>query len=126
MKRKKAPVKENVKEKGIGKEAPPSGHRSTDRFVANPVVSCRAEGDGAILFNADTDNTTLINGTGLATWYYIATPRSLDEIVSHLLATFRDIPDKTAVIRDADAFISDLLPEFIVEVDAGAGKSSSR
>ena len=120
MKQKKVPAKKDVK------KATSRGHRSTDRFVANPVVSCRAEGEGASLFNADTDNTTLINGTGLATWHYLATPQSLDEIASHLLATFRDIPDKSAVIRDADAFVSDLLPEFIVEVDAGAGKSPIR
>jgi Coenzyme PQQ synthesis protein D (PqqD) len=122
MKRKKVPADKDIKEK----EATPSGHHSKDRFVANPVVSCRAEGEGAILFNADTDNTTLINGTGLATWHYLAKPRSLDEIASYLLATFRDVPDKAAVIRDADVFISDLLPEFILEVDAGAGKSPAR
>jgi hypothetical protein len=122
MKRKKEPVKEKVKET----KAPSSGHRGTDRFVANPVVSCRAEEGGGILFNADTDNTTLINNTGLVTWHYLAEPRSLDEIVSHLQAIFRNIPDKAAVARDADAFVSDLLPEFIMEVDAGAGKSPAR
>ena len=120
MKRKKVPAKKDVK------EATRSGHRGTDRFVANPVVSCRVEGDGAILFNADTDNTTLINSTGLVTWHYLAKPRSLDEIAAHLQATFRDIPDPAALIKDADTFVSDLLPEFILEVDAGAGKSPSR
>ncbi|MGB9176207.1 MAG: hypothetical protein WCB46_05660 [Methanoregula sp.] len=120
MKRKKLPIKEDVI------EVKQSEHRSKDRFVANPVVSCRAEGDGAILFNADTDTTTLINGTGLTTWYYLAQPRSLDEIASHLQATFRDTPDIAAVIRDAETFICTLHPEYILEVDAGAGISPDR
>jgi hypothetical protein len=120
MKRKKSPGKEDVN------EVKQSEHRSTDRFVANPVVSCRAEGDGAILFNADTDTTTLINGTGLTAWYYLEKPRSLDELASHLLETFRETPDKAAVIRDADTFICALHPDYILEVDAGAGISPVR
>ena len=120
MKQEKVPGKED------SLEIKRSEHHSTDRFVANPSVSCRTEGDGAILFNADTDTTTLINGTGLTTWHYLAQPRSLDEIASHLLASFRDTPDKSAVIRDTDTFMCALHPEYILEVDAGAGISSDR
>jgi hypothetical protein len=95
----------------------------TGTFIANPVVSCRTEGeDGALLFNPDTDNTILINSTGLSVWTFLAQPRTIDDIVSHLTALFGGNLDHSAVKEDVETFIPELAPDFISELDADAAK----
>jgi hypothetical protein len=95
-------------------------------FIANPVVSCRTEGeDGAVLFNPDTDDTLLINSTGLSVWTFLAKPHSIDDIVSYLTSSFGGNLDHSAVKQDVETFISELAPDFISEVDADAAKLRS-
>ena len=38
------------------------------RYAVNPAVSLREELDGALLYNPDTDEVLLINGTGRLIW----------------------------------------------------------
>ena len=95
-------------------------------FIANPVVSCRTEGeDGAILFNPDTDNTIMINFTGLSVWTFLAQPHSIDDIVSYLTTLFGGNLSHSAVKKDVETFIPELVPDFISEVDADAAKLHS-
>ena len=95
----------------------------TGIFIADPVVSCRTEGeDGALLFNPDTDNTIMINSTGLSVWTFLAQPRTIDDIVSHLITLFGGNLDYSAVRQDVEAFIPELAPDFISEVDADGAK----
>jgi hypothetical protein len=82
------------------------------RIVADPVVSCRPEEDGALLFNPDTDTTLLINTTGLVVWQFLKTPHTVGEITAHLMEACGAIPDKSAVRTDVEAFIHDLAPDF--------------
>jgi len=100
------------------------GH--TVRIIANPVVSCRPEGDGGLLFNPDTDTVLLINSTGLVVWSYLTKPRSLEEIALHLMTMFCDTRDKPAVTRDVEAFFTDLTPDFIAQDGADEKEPKTR
>lgn len=104
---------------------PDKKHKDTDktginlnkRITANPVVSCRIEGDdGALLFNADTDNTLLINPTGIMVWNFINQPRMVEEIVEYITKSYSNSPDQASVRKDIETFITDLAPDFIAEV----------
>ena len=87
------------------------------KIVANPNVSCRTEGDdGALLFNADTDNTLLINPTGIMVWNFISEPRTVAEIVGYISRSYSNSPDHASVRKDIEAFVTDLAPDFISEV----------
>jgi hypothetical protein len=87
------------------------------RITANPVVSCRVEGDdGALLFNADTDNTLLINPTGIMVWNFISQPRTVKEIVAYIIKSYSNGPDQASVRKDIETFVTDLAPDFIAEV----------
>ena len=98
----------------------------TGKVAANPTVSCRIEGgDGALLFNPDTDNTLLINPVGLSVWTFLAQPHTVDDIVSYLTTLFSDNPDHSVVKQDVETFICELVPDFVSEVDADAAKLRS-
>jgi|WetSurMetagenome_2_1015567.scaffolds.fasta_scaffold1684842_1 hypothetical protein len=87
------------------------------RFAANPVVSCRIEGEaGAILFNADIDGTLLINPTGIVIWNFLAGPKSIDEIVGHITKAFSKTTDSAAIRKDIESFVTELAPDYIQEV----------
>jgi len=95
-------------------------------FIANPVVSYRTEGeDSALLFNPDTDDTILVNSTGLSVWTFLAQPRTVDDIASYLTKLFGGNLDHSAVKKDVETFIPELVPDFISEVDADAAKLHS-
>jgi hypothetical protein len=87
------------------------------RVIANPVVSCRTEGDdGALLFNPDNDSALLINPTGILVWNFIGQPRTIDEIVEYITTLFSNNLDHAAIRKDVEAFVTDLAPDFISEV----------
>lgn len=86
------------------------------RYIANPVVSCGDEEDGAVLFNADVDDTAIVNLTGRALWAFLETPRTVDEMAAHLVETYRDVTAEQAA-EDADQFVQSLRPDFLLEVD---------
>ena len=87
------------------------------QYQANPVVSCRDEGqDGALLFNPDTDDFLLINPTGKAIWEFIGTRHTSEEMVTFLLETF-DVPDEGQATDDVAGFIQELVPDFVQEVE---------
>lgn len=90
------------------------------RYQINPVVSFRDEGDdGAILYNPDTDDSTIINPTGRTIWKLLTTPCTLDEIAAHLLATFHNVSVDQA-LKDAAQFIEALSPDFVLEAISNA------
>jgi len=87
------------------------------RITANPVVSCRVEGDeGALLFNPDTDSTLLINPTGIMVWTFISQPRTVEEILDYITRSFSNSPDQASLRKDIVTFVTDLAPDFIAEV----------
>jgi len=99
---------ENPKQAGISLDG---------KIVANPNVSCRTEGDeGALLFNADTDNTLLINPTGIMVWNFLNEPRTVAEIVEYISRSYSNSPDHASVKKDIETFVTDLAPDFISEV----------
>lgn len=85
------------------------------RYMAVPDVSCGDEEDGAVLYNPDTDDTAVINPTGRVLWAYLETPRTVDELAAHLVASFRDVSVEQAA-EDAARFVEDLTPGFVAEV----------
>jgi hypothetical protein len=89
------------------------------RYVANPVVSCGDEEDGAVLFNPDTDDTVIVNLTGRTLWAFLETPRTVDEMAAHLVQTYRGVQAEQAA-EDADQFVQSLLSDFLLEVDDDA------
>ncbi|MDD1693487.1 MAG: PqqD family peptide modification chaperone [Methanoregula sp.] len=104
-----------------------TGIRPGAKISANPVISCRIEGDaGAVLFNPDTDRTRLINPTGIMVWEFIGTPRAVDEIVSHVMESFGNCPDDAAIRKDIEQFVLDLAPDFIQEADGNDGAPAVR
>ena len=82
----------------------------TSLYLANPEISLREEdGDGAILFNAESDALLIINPIGLIIWKYTEPhPRSKAEIIAHLKDMCDDVPDEQ-VETDVVEFIEDLL-----------------
>jgi hypothetical protein len=89
------------------------------RYLTNPDVSCREEGpgEGAILFNPDTDAIVVINPTGLLIWRALEEqPHAQDEVVTHLMENCDKVP-ADQVAADVDAFLQTLLPGgFVGEV----------
>ncbi|MGZ4848989.1 MAG: PqqD family peptide modification chaperone [Halobacteriota archaeon] len=98
----------------------------TGMVVTNPDVSYRIEGEnGALLFNPDTDNTLLVNPTGLSVWMFLAQPHTIDDIVAYLTTLFSDNPDPPTIKQDIEAFLYELAPDFISEVGSDATKLHS-
>jgi hypothetical protein len=88
-------------------------------YLANPVVSCRDEGDdGALLYNPDTDEAILINTTGRTLWGFISKPRTFNEIADFLAGTANGANgvSRDAVVRDLKEFLKELEPDFVSEV----------
>lgn len=84
------------------------------RYLINPVVSCRDEGDEALLFNPDLDDVALINPTGRMIWDILATPYTVGEIASQLAE--RTNASAETIAPDVEQFLQTLLPDFILEV----------
>lgn len=86
------------------------------RYQANPVVSCGTEEDGAVLYNPDLDTTSLVNLTGRELWYFLQTARSADEIIAHLVRSYRDVSVAQAA-EDTKYFLEALAPDFLLEIN---------
>jgi hypothetical protein len=86
------------------------------RYQANPVVSCGDEEDGAVLFNPDTDDTTIVNLTGRALWAFLEAPRTVDEMAAHLVEAYPGVSAEQAA-EDAAQFVQTLTPDFLLETD---------
>jgi len=86
------------------------------RYQTNPVVSCGNEEDGAVLYNPDTDNTSVINLTGQELWAFLKTPHTTDEIVEHLLQNYSGVSGEQAT-EDTKLFIETLVPDFLLEIN---------
>ena len=94
---------------------------SEKTYRANEVVSCIDEGeDGAMLYNPDKDETILLNPSGRSIWVLLAAPRTLDEIASHLAATYPSVTREQAT-QDATEFLASLTPDFIFSREDEAG-----
>lgn len=85
------------------------------RYQANPVVSCGDEEDGSVLYNPDTNDTTVVNLSGRGLWAFLETPRTVDEMAAYLVQIYRDINAEQAA-EDAAQFVQSLLPNFVLEV----------
>lgn len=88
------------------------------RYQANPMVSCGAEEDGAVLYNPDTDETSMVNTAGRELWFFLKTARTEDEIVGHLVENYRDVSVAQAS-EDTKRFIESLAPDFLLEIHDG-------
>lgn len=85
-------------------------------YTVNPVVSFGREEDGAVLYNPDTDSTSVINLTGCELWNILQTPHTEDEIVDHLVNLYNGAAVEQ-VRQDTQVFIETLIPDFLLEVD---------
>jgi hypothetical protein len=88
-------------------------------YVINPDVVLREEdGDGALLFNPDTNDVKVINSTGLFIWKFCRKQKTTNEIINALKDSFEQVPE-TEVIKDAEQFISQLVNSgFLGKVDS--------
>ena len=90
---------------------------NTEYYQANPVVSCGDEGEeGAVLFNPDIDETSIVNLTGKHLWHLLETPQTAEQLVAHLTETYPDAPPDS-VADDVHQFLDTLLPDFIEAVE---------
>ena len=85
------------------------------RYQANPEVSCGDEPDGAVLFNPDSNGTTVINTSGRLLWGFLEQSRTVDEMVSYLIESFSEVEEEQAAM-DVTAFVESLSPDFVLEV----------
>jgi hypothetical protein len=88
------------------------------KYKANPVVSCREEQEGSILFNPDTDDMQVINPSGRVIWDCIGTPRSVEEIMAYLAEVYEDMPAEQAA-EDVQAFLERLLGDYVLQEGGG-------
>ena len=88
----------------------------TRHYVVNPVVSCREEEGGAVLFNPDTDDMVIINPSGQVIWDFLATPRNTAQVAAQVVEQFQGVSPEQAA-TDAEAFFQSLLPDFILETE---------
>jgi len=86
------------------------------RYQVNPVVSCGEEEDGAVLYNPDIDNTSVVNLTGRDIWTFLQTPHSTNEIVDHLLQNYSGGSVEQAT-EDTKLFVETLAPDFLLEIN---------
>ncbi len=87
-----------------------------NRYQANPDVSCGDEEDGAVLYNPDTDNTSIINLTGRELWSLLETPRTLKEMVDYLLQKYSCVSAEQAS-EDIQLFVETLTPDFLLKIN---------
>ncbi len=100
-----------------GSQVPAGAGVLSGRFITNPIVSCRIEDDEhALLFNPDTDNSVLIDRTGLLIWKHIKEPRSVTDIMAYLKSSFSTTPAPDSLRQDIVAYLHDLIPEFVLEI----------
>jgi hypothetical protein len=100
-----------------GSRVPSDGGVLSGRVAINPDVSCRVEDDEhALLFNPDTDNSVLIDRSGLLIWRYIKEPRSVADIVEYLESYFSGCPVPDTIRQDVEAYLHDMIPEFVEEI----------
>lgn len=113
-------MNEDKKDKNSGSdssEVPVDRRVLSDRVVINPDVSCRVEDDDhALLFNPDTDNSILIDRTGLLIWRYIEEPRDVADIIGYLMICFSGCPAPDTLRQDVEVYLRDLIPEFATEI----------
>jgi len=97
-------------------ETPERGALFSGKIVRNPDVSCRIEEEGyALLFNPDTDNSILIDQSGLIIWKYIEESRSVTEIMEYFKGCFSGSPGEDTVRQDVETYLRNLTPEFTLE-----------
>jgi hypothetical protein len=89
------------------------------RYMANPAVSCGEEGDGAVLFNPDANDTAVVNRAGRALWAFLGKPRTIDEVAARLVETHTGVTVEQAT-KDAAQFVQSLTPNFVVEMNDDA------
>ncbi len=83
-------------------------------YQTNPVVSCGNEEDGAILFNPDTNISSIINLTGVELWTFLEKPHTINEIADHIVQTYQNVTVEQAT-EDAESFIEALGPDFLLK-----------
>ncbi|MCA1916242.1 PqqD family peptide modification chaperone [Methanospirillum hungatei] len=88
------------------------------RYQAQPVVSLRIETENdALLYNPDTDNSTIINKIGILIWQYLENPHTEEEIYEHLKSRCTGLPHKEEVLQDIHEFIIGLGDEYLCRFD---------
>jgi len=92
--------------------------KEATQYHVNPDVSCREEGpgEGAILFNPDSDAILVINPVGLLILKALEQPRTQAEVVDYVMENCEGVP-ADEVAADVDAFLQSLQPGgFVGEV----------
>jgi hypothetical protein len=87
------------------------------KYQANPVVSLGDEEDGAILYNPDTDVSSIINLSGRELLIFLQTPHTVQEMAAHLVSHYSNVSLDQAT-EDATLFVTTLLPDFLLEMTA--------
>ncbi|MBN1967510.1 MAG: PqqD family protein, partial [Anaerolineae bacterium] len=94
--------------------------------VRNPAVIFQAVFDDAVLVNADTGVSLVLNPTGVIVWQSIDGRRGLTEIVAELMQHYPDAPEAN-VVQDVAALLETLAEDGFIgyEVLGGPPAGSS-
>lgn len=88
-------------------------------YLVNPDVSCREEGpEGALLFNPDTGEVLVVNGTGRLIWDALVEPCTSTQVVAALQQRCDEVP-LAEVAGDVDEFLEALVTRGFIGVYRG-------
>ena len=86
------------------------------RYLRNPDVVLREEDQsGALLFNPDTNQVLVVNGTGLFLWRMSDGTRSADELVEAVREGFEAVEE--AVASQVKGFLDEMAAGGFLGVD---------
>ncbi|MGI8908692.1 MAG: PqqD family protein [Candidatus Sumerlaeaceae bacterium] len=84
------------------------------RYVQSSDADATMAGDRAAVFHRGTQSAVTLNPSGTLLWNSLAAPKSVDELVSGLLARFPSLAQDQAR-TDVDAFLSELLSHKLLQ-----------
>lgn len=93
------------------------GFEQNVRYIKNPDVVLREEDQsGALLFNPDTNQVLVVNGTGLFLWRLSDGTRSADQMVDAVRGEFEAVPEGS-VASQVKGFLDEMAAGGFLGVD---------
>jgi hypothetical protein len=89
-----------------------------NRFIKNPDVIVREEGDGAFLFDANTGNLKYMNETAKETFLLLEKEMDLKQITERIIDSYNDA-EPSEVMNHVKGFVKDLMENQFIRIIDG-------